>query len=506
MWGDNTRRRKEVSVLSPDQQLVAQKPVHAWLRTVRVAFVPGPLTPLLEQVIEGLVAAFQRLGHLVQEVPDETTDAVFTTAPFGKPIHWRDALLFNLRRRFNLPHTPTFYTIMHTTPDELAKWLDYFEQALKKEPPDPADFTFPGLAPEAYRTLIEQGKRGGPILALERVLQAQAKSIRILLVVGHDTPDYAFHFDLVGAYPRSTTANGLDAFYEDIVLRTVTTLSTGEVTDHEVVEPPIPRDVWQRLTAPEAMCRAARELGKRNFFTRMVRIEELVHVPVVAGVVASQYSEGCFATWEPELEALIATVTGSSRPIEKAEITENELAVIVGVRPDGRGALVRHVEGKRNDPPSSEAVELMDMDSLLPRVRVEIEGRTYEVPVVRSKLHGHRGIAAYDPSRVEFVPLDPPYYHYLVSCATEAQAQGVKGAFARSQALRNPEDPRQVVFTVLPGHGVVMVEKWVPGKAPFQLLWEYMDEGALVVDSHVPQGPMWYEPEGDRMVLREAEV
>ncbi len=487
------------------EQLVVQKPLHAWLRTVRVAFVPGPLTPLLDGVIAGLRAAFQRLGHTVQEVPDATTDAVFTTAPFGEPVHWRRALLFNLRRQFGLSHTPTFYTIMHVTPDELNVWLKRLEQALAKEPPNPADFAFPGLAPEAYRTLIEQGRRGGPILALQRVIQAQAKSIRILLVVGTETPEYAFHFDLVGAHPRSTTSNGLEAFYEDIALRIVTTLSTGEVTEHQVVEPPIPYEVWKRLAAPPAMCRAAREFGKRNFFTRMVRIEELVHVPVVAGVVASQYSEGCFATWEPELEALIATVTGSSRPIEKAEITENELAVIVGVRPDGRGAVVRHVEGKRNDPPSSEAVELMDMDRLLPRVRVEMGGHEYEVPVVRSKLHGHRGIAAYDPARVEFVPLDPPYYHYLVSCATEAQAVGVKGAFARSEALRNPDDPRQVVFTVLPGHGVVMVEKWVPGKEPFQVLWEYMDRGLLVVDSHVPQGPMWYELEGDRMVLCEAE-
>ena len=35
----------------------------------------------------------------------------------------------------------------------------------------------------------------------------------------------------------------------------------------------------------------------------------------------------------------------------------------VGHRADGRGARVRHVEGKRNDPPSSEAVEMMDADT-----------------------------------------------------------------------------------------------------------------------------------------------
>ncbi len=483
--------------------LYVAKPLHPWLRRVRVAFVPGPMSPLLEGVADGILRVFRRLGHDVQEVPDDSTDAIITTAPYGKPLRWRDALLFTARRRFHLKRTPTLYTLVHVRPGEFRRMLNYFRRVLRKERPDPKDYDFPGLAPQAYRVLHEQGRRGGPILALQRLLQAQTKSIRVLLVVGEDEPEAAYHFDLVGAFPKSS-AEDPNLFYEDIVLRMVTTLSTREVTQHEVVGEPIPRRVWDSLTAPKAMQHAARELGKRNFFTEMVRIADLVQVPAIADAVASQYSEGCFATWEPRINALIATVTGSARPVDKDNITEDDLAVIVGVRADGHGALVRHVEGKRNDPPSSEAVEMMDMDSLLPRVRLGDEWPVQaEVPVVRSKLHGHRGIAAYDPSRVEFVPLDEPYYHFLVSCATEAQARGIKGAFARSQALQNPDDPRQVVFTVLPGHGVVMAEKWVPGKEPFQLFWEYMDAGYLVIDSHVPQGPMWYVPdEHGRMVLQ----
>jgi len=102
------------------------------------------------------------------------------------------------------------------------------------------------------------------------------------------------------------------------------------------------------------------------------------------------------------------------------------------------------------------------------------------------------------------VPLDEAYYHLPVSCATDAQARGIKGAFARSQALRNPDDPRRLVFTVLPGHGLVMAEKWVPGKAPFQVMWEAMDTGRIVIDPRVPQGPFTYELDGQgRMTLRE---
>ncbi|HEY4717575.1 MAG TPA: hypothetical protein VIH14_01055, partial [Anaerolineales bacterium] len=220
--------------------------------------------------------------------------------------------------------------------------------------------------------------------------------------------------------------------------------------------------------------------------------------------VARQYSEGCFATWDPRVQALIATVTGSARPVHKGRLTDDDLAVIVGVRADGAGAQVRHVEGKRNDPPSSEAVEMMDMDQLLPKTPHEtVAGVKSEVPVVRSKLHGHRGVKAFNPKLVEYVPLDPPYYHYLVSCATEAQARGIKSAFARSKSLRNPADPRLIAFTVLPGHGVVMAEKWQKDKVPFQLIWEAMDSGDLQIDPHVPQGPMSYEAVNGRMELRE---
>jgi hypothetical protein len=86
--------------------------------------------------------------------------------------------------------------------------------------------------------------------------------------------------------------------------------------------------------------------------------------------------------------------------------------------------------------------------------------------------------------------LDTPYYHYPVSCSTEAQAHAIYVAFSRSKALQDPDDPRQVIFTILPGHGIVIAEKWVSGKEPFQVMWEYMDADWLVVDNLIPQGPL----------------
>ncbi len=472
-------------------------PVHSWLRKIRACWVPGPGSPQIESFVGNLLPHFERLGHTIDPEPGSATDVILTSAPYGEPLSWRRALLFTARRTFDLDHSPTVVTLVHMQPDEFQKTLDHFERALQNEVPDPKDYEFPGLAAEAYRVLHEQGRRGGPILALERLLQAQTKSIRVLLLVGEDQPERVYHFDLVGAHPVSEAHRG-EAFFTDIVLRIVTSVSTQEVTGHRVVGEPIAAAEWQALAGPKAMQRAAVQLGQRHFFTDMVRISDLVNVPAVSHAVSSQYSEGCFATWEPSLEGLITTVTGSARPVDKGSITDADLAVIVGLRSDGQGALVRVVEGKPNDPPSSEAVEMMAMDLELPKITLPPTwGISGEVPVIRSKLHGHRGVSAYNPGLVEHVLLDPPYYHFPVTCATEAQAVGITQAFARSEALKNPADPRQVVFTILPGHGVVIAEKWVRDSAPFQTLWEFMDAGHLQIDKRIPQGIVEYAERAD---------
>jgi hypothetical protein len=450
------------------------------------------MNPLIEDVVTDLLKTFQELGHQVQEKPTDETDLILTTAPFGQPKPWREALLFSGRRQLNLARLPTIITVLNIEPDLFETMLENFEHALSKDIADPEDYRFPGMAPDAYRVLHEQGRRGGPILALERLIQAQAKSIRNLLLIGTERPERVYHFDLVGAHPF-TDADNLEYFYQDIVLRIVTALSTREITDHQVVDPPLTAKVWGELTTPKAMLAAARQIGSRNFFTETVVIGKLIQVPSLSDSIAGQYSEGCFTTWDPQIEALIATVTGSARPVNKGSITWQDLAVIVGTRPDGRGALVRHVEGWENDPPSSEAVEMRGIDLSLPTISLNSSWSGYsEVPVVRSKLHGHRGISAYDPAQVEFIHLDSAYYHYPVSCATEAQANGIIAAFSRAESLRNPADPRQLVFTILPGHGVMIAEKWISGKAPFQAIWEHMDAGSLVIDNYIPQGHVDY--------------
>ena len=141
----------------------------------------------------------------------------------------------------------------------------------------------------------------------------------------------------------------------------VTIVSTHEVTEHIILDTPIPRSVWNALKTPPAMLNAANQLGKRNFFSDMIRINELVSVPAISDAISSQYSDGCFATWDQEIKAIITTVTGSAKPVDKGSITEDDLAIVVGIRPNRKGAIVRHVEGKQNYFPSSEAFEMVGM-------------------------------------------------------------------------------------------------------------------------------------------------
>lgn len=475
---------------------------HAFLRPVKVAAVPGPSTEMLDEVVAGVAAAMRRLGHQWTHTPDDATDAFVTTARLHEPVSWRSSPLFTGRKRYGLNSKPATYAFVQVSEGQLAGLLAHFEAALAKDPPMPADFAFPGLSQNAWQVLREQGGRGGPMMSIGRLLQAQSKSLRVVMVVGDRHPVAAYLFDLAGAYPR-IAGDDPERFAAELALRIATHLSTREVTGHRVEGEPIARELWQRSAMPREMLRASRELGARQFFTRMVLIADLVDVPAITGSVAQQYSEGCFGTHDALLGAQIVTVTGSRHPVVKASLEQDDLAVITGVLADGSGASVRTVEGLRNDPPSSEAVEFESIDRELPRIRPHPSfGIDRDVPVVRSKLHGHRGVVAYDPQTVEYVPLDEPFFHYLVSCSTEAQAHGVTRAFARSQALRNPDDPRTVVFSVLPGHGLLMAEKWVPGTRPFDVLLAAMDSRRLEISHGVPQGRMRYALQGDRMVLQ----
>ncbi len=472
--------------------MLVSNPTHSWLKQLCVAYISGPSTSLANDVASELINYFHHEGHVAQKNPSSETNVILTTAKLGEPLGWREAVMFTARRRYNLKHVPTVFTIVHALPEQFNEMMVKIDQILKSHQENGTRFA--GVPATAYKTLYQQGKRGGVIMYLLRILQIQTKSVRVLLVIGKDGPESAFLFDMVGAHPQIKFEDS-HAFYKDIATRIMTAASTEEITKHRAVEPKIKHEEWNNLSTIKEMTRASQELGKRDFFTEMIHVSDVAEIPGFSDAISRQYSEGCFATWDTQINGLLTTITGSARPVRKENITENDLAVIVGIKPEHDGALIKKVEGHPNHPPSSEAVEMIGMDLQLPKISL-LSGA--QVPAIRSKLHGHRGVRSFDRNRVEYVSLPDSYLYYPVSCSTDAQYKAVQEAFSSSSALQNPDDPRQIVFTVLPGHGVVIVEKWVEEKQAFQVIWEAMDNKDIEITNYIPQGPFLFEESGQR--------
>jgi len=475
--------------------MLIHTPTHTWLKQLTVSYLPGPSTPLANRVASDLMEFLHNEGHTTQELPSANTDVILTTARLGEPLGWREAFMFTARRRYRLNHVPTVFTIVHATHQQFNDLLSEAESILTNGIESTP--RFPGIPETASRTLYQQGKRGGAIMYLLRIIQLQIKSIRVLLIIGDQKPDSAFVFDLVGAHPQIRN-NDPQIFNKDIVTRIVTAASTEEITRHRIVKPDLKREVWDDLPTVQYMTQASQELGKRDFFTEMIHVSDVAEIPGFSDAISQQYSEGCFATWDVYIDGLVTTITGSARPVRKENISDKDLAVIVGIKPEQDGALIRQVVGHPNHPPSSEAVEMIGMDMKLPRITLS---NGAQVPIIRSKLHGHRGVRSFNRDRVEYVSVPNSYLYYPVSCSTDAQYRAVQEAFSSSSALKNPEDPRQIIFTVLPGHGVVIVEKWVEGKQPFQVIWEAMDHRDIEISNDIPQGPFAFQNDGQRATL-----
>jgi hypothetical protein len=476
-----------------------EKQPHHWLKSVRVSFRPGALPQHFSPyILDALKRAFSRNGHQLSQTPSAETDIVVATGEFERPLSIQDSATFWLWRNYKL-NQPTVFSLAYMRTDDFAKAVERLANALKKASVAGSDYSYAGLSPGAHRVLSEQGGRGGPILALARILQAQLKCIRVILFVGDELPSRAYHFDLVGSTAHTRLRDDEDEFYDDIVHRVATTVSTHQVTQHQRSGTVLAQSTWNTLGSVRAMCRAATEFNRRRFFTNAVSVSDIIDVPSVSENIAKQYSEGCYGTWDPSIQSLVATITGAAKVLNKGDITQQDLVAIERINGSGNGVTYHRVEGTDGYAPSSEAYEMLLIDKCLPQVPCPlVQQRDVAVPIVRSKLHGHRGIRCYAPRFVEYAPVAEAYFRYPVTCGSEAQALALGDALSRAETLNDPADPRLLAFTILPSHGIFIVEKWREDKEPFQLIWEHMDQGALQVEDSVPQELLHYDagPDG----------
>ena len=481
---------------------------HAWVHPITFSYVPGALSPALEQATEALQEWLRAAGCAIESVPTNATDLIITTARFGAPVERDEALFFQAKRRHGLSRRPRLLTIVDVPEVDYQRWLDRFAGLARQPDGVVPERPYPGLGPHAVEVLARQAKRGGPEVAMGRFLQAQAKSIQLMALRsdGAGRALRAVHFDLAGAHPVTEAAD-LDAFAEDAGYRLLAAVCAEEVNGHVFLPDLLPRAIWDSLATPDAMIRAGHAFTEFGFFTEPVYVEKLLGFRGVSDAISAQYSEGCYAAFDPDISGLVITASGSSRLVDKRSIGRDDQAIVVGIKPERDGAIVRKVKGMDTIVPSVEAVEMMRICEAVPRRRWRnSRGEEVTVPAIRAILHGHIGVAAYNPEYVECVSLDTLYHAHLVTCGTNRLADATAAAFARSVALRDPADPRTAVFLEQPGHGVVVAEKWLEGKSAFDAIYEYVAEGHLRVAMQVPQGTVRWEaltaPDGRRMMQK----
>ena len=484
--------------------------LHSWTRPISLAFMPSTnSTPALELATSALLDWMRDAGCTITPLPDNTTELILTTRRFGDNVTRDEALLFHAKRLYRLSRRPQILTMVDVPETEYQALAAHFVELARMPEAEAARHQYAGLGPQAADLIAHQARRGGPDLAFARLLQSQVISIRVMaLRTQSGRPYRAMHVDLAGAHPV-TNATDLETFGEDAGARVLTAICATEVNHHSFVEEPVPAELWASLASPEAMIRAGSMFTEFGFFTTPLYVEKVLGYRGLSEAISAQFSEGCYAVYEPEIPGLLTTATGSSRLVDKRSISRLDEAVVVGTRPDHEGAIVRPVAGMEPVVPSVEAVEMMGLCERVPQHQhFNSHGLPVAVPNVRAILHGHLGVAAFDPKRVEAVMLDPLYYTQLVSCGTGALADGTATAFARSQSLHDMRDPRRVIFLEQPGHGVMVVEKWPPEEdenRPFDTIHDYLSDGTLQMTLDIAQGPVHWElatDPDDRVMMR----
>ncbi len=457
--------------------------LHDWLQPVTICFVAGASNARLARVTSQLADWFTDNGHHVQAEPDATTDLLITTMPGAIAIDRDGALLLNGKRRFKLPHRPQVLTFVDLTTAQFVERQGYID-ALRDLPYEAAKTVeIPGLGAHGSEVIHQQLQRHD-LVGMARILQGQAISIRIMGLIGDaDWPDYGLHIDLAGAYAKIPFHNPTD-FIENLGGRIATFLNTVDVKDHIYLDEQLAAARWNTSETPNDLVRAGKTFTEYGFFTDPVDVVKLLGFRGLGDAIAAQYSEGCYATYDPDLGGLVTTATGSAKFVDKRAIKRSDTTLITGVKAGRMGALVQSIEGREQIAPSVEAVELF---GVCEHAGTEQTAAGVMRPKVRSLLHGHVGVASYDAAHVECVVLDKSFYAYPVSCGTNILANATAAAFAAAEALEDTNDPRTVIFVEQPCHGIVVVERWVAGKRPFQEIEEALTNGWLVMQSHVPQ-------------------
>ena len=236
---------------------------------------------------------------------------------------------------------------------------------------------------------------------------------------------------------------------------------------------PIPLEVWEEMPAVKSMIKTGKFLGEKNLISGAVQLARLAYgrLPRMLKKTAeySQQAESARCTWEPLIDQMVVSVTGTLGGSK----TETGPEDFVGVRPGGKlGLLLRQVGSEKPPKPSVEAREFAlplykmaeDTEGFSFRVRLNEDGSytadengDYNMWRITGVDHLHRDVKVDQLDRSQIIVLESDNLD-AVGCGVDANEE--KSEYAVRQAYKQGTEffnehgywPAAAVFYV-PNHG-----------------------------------------------------
>jgi hypothetical protein len=256
--------------------------------------------------------------------------------------------------------------------------------------------------------------------------------------------------------------------------RLVSAACANEVAGRlDVVPDAVGTAEWEASRSPEILTSIGNRMGSLGLLPAPHRVSDYVSSAMAAvyqrylGVKG--FSEGMMFVFDPDLEALVVTASGSW-DVDKRSLTREDV-VVVDHRLHGGRIKVFQINGTQPKGPSVEAWEVCAILEASPTVRISKDpaGRwrwdpqgTVEVPAVRGGIHTHIGVDHADASVVETVAPDRGSFPYGFGCGTDLMVDIARATVQRSAAIQDPADPRCYVRWPMLYHGEMSVELWRP--------------------------------------------
>ncbi|AQS72434.1 hypothetical protein [Streptomyces pactum] len=408
--------------------------------------VPAGQQTAVEAFVEHLTASFEFQGHSVVDRSHGDVDLLLMCGhiPDGpQPLHERiperyPPLSATLRQRHQLRRTPRHVVAVVEVPERLSCL------------PHPE------------------------VVAAARTAMGRFGAAKVLFVTRGSAPRQVTEATLCtmeGGHPTEHR-NVADRMRD----RLVTAACATEVGEHyDIVRDALPTDAWQASPTPEAIASAGRRMGELGLLTAPVRVADFVS-PQLADMYelymgVRGYSEGMLFAYDPDLDCLMVTGSGSW-DVDKRALTREQIVAVDPHLVNGQRLRVLAPHDTLPLQPSVETWEICALMEAVPKVRVSRDdaGRwrfdpngERLVPMIRAGIHAHVGVTGSDDSVIETIEPDRQQFPYGFGCGTDLTMEVARTTITRSAAVHDPDDHRRFVRWPLLYHGEMAVELWKPG-------------------------------------------